>query len=218
MAVYRGPDIVTDGLVLHLDAANSKSYPGSGNTWYDLSMNNHGTISGATYSSDNNGLFSFDGNDKITSTNNSSLQITFGTIGAWFKATSTNTGVHGIIAKQNAWGLFVWGNVLRTYSWGTPAVRSTTKVVGDNKWHYAVMTFEETVGNPANNAIIYLDGISVLITTIKHSAHNVTLQIGEANANQFFRGSIAQASVYNRVLSSTEVSKNYNALKGRFGL
>lgn len=218
MSNQYGPRIVTDGLVLCLDAGNSKSYPGSGNTWFDLSGSNNGTISGATYSSNDSGSFHFDGNDKITSTNNASVQITVGTIGAWFKATNTNTSVHGIIAKQGAWGLFVWGNLLRAYDWGTPAVRSTSYTVGDNSWHQAVMTFTQTVGSPANNAIIYLDGIAVLTTTIKHSAHNVTVQIGEANASQFFRGNIAQAMVYNKVLTANEIFQNYNALKGRFGL
>jgi hypothetical protein len=80
------------------------------------------------------------------------------------------------------------------------------------------MTFTETIGNPSNNAIIYLDGNAILTTTIKHSNHNVTVQVGEANANQFFGGNIAQASVYNKVLTHDEIQQNYNALKGRFGL
>ena len=162
--------------------------------------------------------FYFDGNDKITSTNDASLQITIGTIGAWFKATNTNTSIHGIIAKQNAWGLFVWGNLLRAYDWGGNAVRSTSYTVGDNSWHQAVMTFTQTVGSPSNNAIIYLDGVEVLTTTIKHGNHNVTVQIGEANASQFFQGNISQATVYNKVLSPSEISQNYNATKYRFGL
>jgi hypothetical protein len=64
MTVFGGPDIVTDGLVLHLDAANSKSYPGSGSTWYDLSGNgNNGTIVNATFNNSNNGTIDFDGTD-----------------------------------------------------------------------------------------------------------------------------------------------------------
>ena len=221
MSYANGPKIVTDGLALYLDAGNSKSYPGSGNVWYDLSANNNnGTLTnGAVYDTEGGGSIYFDKvNDKVVSTNSSSVQITTGTIGAFFKATNQNTGVHGIIAKQSAWGLFVWGNILRTYSWGTPAVRSTSYTVGDNKWHYAAMTFTETIGNPSNNAIIYLDGNAILTTTIKHSNHNVTVQVGEANANQFFGGNIAQASVYNKVLTHDEIQQNYNALKGRFGL
>ena len=80
------------------------------------------------------------------------------------------------------------------------------------------MSFTETIGTPSNNAIIYLNGTAVLTTTIKHSNHNETVQVGEANLSQHFGGKIAQASVYNRVLTASEVLQNYNALKGRYGI
>ena len=65
MAFSRGPSIVTNGLVLALDAANHKSYPGSGTTWFDLSGNSHdGTLTGGpTFNSDNGGSIVFDGTD-----------------------------------------------------------------------------------------------------------------------------------------------------------
>ena len=220
MANLYGPRIVTDGLVFNVDAANKKSYPGSGTTWFDLSGNgNNGTLTnGPTFDSNNGGSIFFDRtNDEVIFGNSASLQITVGTIAAFFKATNLNTSVHGLIAKQSAWGLFVWGNVLRTYDWGNSTVRSSSATVGNNQWYYAAMTFTQTVGTPSNNAIIYLDGNAILTTTVKHSNHNVTLQIGDANANQQFGGNVAQASVYNRVLSAEEIKENYNALKGRFG-
>jgi hypothetical protein len=63
MALSHSPSIVTDGLVLCLDAGNPKSYPGSGTTWTDLSGNgNNGTlVNGVGYSGDNLGSLSFDG-------------------------------------------------------------------------------------------------------------------------------------------------------------
>jgi hypothetical protein len=63
--MFTGPNIVTDGLVLYLDAANQKSYPGTGTTWNDLSGNgNNGTlVNGPTFNSDNNGSIVFDGVD-----------------------------------------------------------------------------------------------------------------------------------------------------------
>jgi hypothetical protein len=57
-----------------------------------------------------------------------------------------------------------------------------------------------------------------LTTTVKHSNHNITVQVGEANASQHFGGKIAQASVYNRVLTASEIQQNFNALRGRFGI
>ena len=68
MAFNRGPKIVTQGLVLALDAASNNSYPGSGTTWKDLSGNNNtGTlVNGPTFSSANGGTFILDGsNDYI---------------------------------------------------------------------------------------------------------------------------------------------------------
>ena len=68
MGVFAGPEIVEDGLVLALDAGNTKSYPGSGTTWTDLSGNgNNGSlVNGVGYNSGNLGSLSFDGvNDYV---------------------------------------------------------------------------------------------------------------------------------------------------------
>jgi len=221
VGVTYNPRIVTNGLVLALDAANTKSYPGSGTTWTDLSgRGNIGTLTnGPTYSSTNGGSIVFDGtNDYVDCGNSSSVQITVGTIAAWFNATNGNSGFNGIIAKQWAWALFVSDNVLIAYDWGTGLNRSTGITVGNSTWNYAAMTFTETVGSPSNNAIVYLNGSAVLTTTVKHVNHNVSVQIGEANASQYFTGNIAQVSVYNRVLSEAEIDQNFNALRGRFGI
>ena len=187
----------------------------------DLSGNgNNGTlVNGPTYSSSNGGSISFDGgNDKVICTNNTSVQITVGTISAWFNANNGNTGINGIIAKQSAWGLFVWDNTLRAYDWGNSVSRNTGINVGNSTWNYVAMSFTETVGTPSNNAIIYLNASPVLTTTVKHSNHNITVQVGEANASQHFGGFIASASVYNRVLTAEEIQQNFNALRGRFSI
>ena len=221
MAVNYNTSIVKDGLVLYLDAANPKSYTGTGTTWYDLSGNgNSGTlVNGITYSSNNSGYLVFNGsNHEVICTNNASVQITVGTICAWFNANNGNTGTNGLIAKQSAWGLFVWDNTLRAYDWGNSVNRDTGITVGNSSWNYAVMTFTQTVGTPSNNAIIYLNGAPVLTTTVKHSNHNVTVQIGEANAAQHFGGFISNASIYNRVLTPEEVKQNFNATRGRYGI
>ena len=79
MSIYGGPDIITDGLVLHLDAANRKSYPGTGTTWYDLSGNgeNFGNLNGASYNSLNRGHIAYDGSNDVT------LSSTFFTGNYW---------------------------------------------------------------------------------------------------------------------------------------
>jgi hypothetical protein len=223
MGINYNPRTVTDGLVLALDAANRKSYPGSGTTWTDLSSRgNTGTLQGSpTYSSTNGGSLVFNGSSQYVNCGNATnLQITVGTISAWFNANNGNSGYNGIIAKQNAWGLFVADNVLKTYDWGAAggAERNTGITVGNSTWNYAAMTFTETVGTPSNNAIVYLNGSPVLTTTVKHSNHTVQVQIGEANAGQLFGGNIAQASIYNRALTAAEIQQNFNALRGRFSI
>jgi hypothetical protein len=218
---YAFGQIVTNGLVLALDAADRNSYPGSGTTWTDVSGNgNTGTLTnGPTFNSANGGSIVFDGtNDFINCGNASNLQITVGSIAAWVKTSSPGGGFRSIIAKQNAWGLFVADNILVTYDWGAAATRTTGINIADGTWKYTVLTFTETVGTPSNNAIVYLNGNAVLTTTVKNSNQTINVQIAEANANQFLNGNIAAALIYNRTLSATEIAQNYNATKSRFGL
>jgi len=219
--MYTGANIIRDGLVLSLDAASKNSYPGSGTTWTDLSENNNsGTlVASPTFSSTNSGNLIFNGSSQyINCGNNPSIQITVGTISAWVRATSPGASFRSIMAKQLAWGLFFNDSILVAYDWGNNQTRSTGLNIADGTWKYAVLTFTETVGTPSNNAIVYLNGTSVLTTTVKHSGHSVNLQIAEANASQFLNGNIAIAQIYNRALSATEVAQNYNATKSRFNL
>ena len=219
MGTTYNPAIVTDGLVFCVDAANKRSYPGTGTALTDIAGVSNGTLTnGPTFDSANGGSIVLDGsNDEIICGNDASIQITEGSISAWFAANNGNSGYNGIIAKQAAWGLFVYDDILSTYSWGNSARRETGIDVGDGSWNNAVMTFTETTGSPSNNAKIYLNGDLVLTTTIKHSTHTGrTLQLGEANAGQHLSGKIAQASVYNRVLTPDEVRQNYEATVGRY--
>ena len=102
MGLAHSPRIVTDNLVLVLDAANTKSYGGSGATWNDLSrQGNDGTISGSFYSSIDSGYFDFDGtNDKIT-TNSSDFAFGTGdyTVETWSSVDNTS-GSYVIISNN----------------------------------------------------------------------------------------------------------------------
>ena len=220
MGTTYNPAIVTDGLVFCVDAANKRSYPGTGTALTDIAGVSNGTLTnGPTFDSANGGSIVLDGsNDEIICGNDASIQITEGSISAWFAANNGNSSYRGIIAKQNAWGLFVHSDDLVTYSWGPgSAGRKETGIdVGDGSWNNVVMTFTETNGASSNNAKIYLNSELVLTTRINHLNHTRTLQLGEANANQHLNGKIAQASVYNRVLTPDEVRQNYEATVGRY--
>ena len=70
MGTVRGPNIVRDGLVLVLDAGSERSYPGSGNTWYDLSdSKNVGTLSSAGIGTTNVGSMTFSSDDILQNYN-----------------------------------------------------------------------------------------------------------------------------------------------------
>ena len=107
MALAHSPSITTKGLVLYLDAANSKSFANTGNTWTDMSgLGNNGTlVGGAAYNSGNSGTFSFDGvNDCVNCGNAASLDIRRTmTLEAWFKVNyfSFASGWSNIINKMN---------------------------------------------------------------------------------------------------------------------
>jgi hypothetical protein len=216
--------IVTSGLVLALDAADRNSYVSGSSIWNDVSGNgNGGTLTnGPTFS--NNSIV-FDGvDDSVICTNNSSVQITTGTIIAWINANSNNTSFRGIITKQSAWGLFLFNNLLVAYDWGNSQIRSTGINLGNNAWNYVAMSFTETIGTPSNNAIIYIRGRELenqnyqLTTTVKHVDQNTTVQVGDGNASQFFSGKIPIVQIYNRALSTQEILQNYNLQKSRFNL
>ena len=218
-------NIVKDGLVLDLDAAKRDSYPGTGMVWRDISGNgNNGTLTnGPTFNSDKGGSIVFDGsNNYVTLNNNSALQIFTGTVCCWVKISNAGSGFRSIVTKQWNYGLLTSNNILITYDWSASAVRTTGINIADNNWKYITMSFTDNSGSPSNNAIIYVNGVSVLTTTIKvNTSYLISLEIGRGGTiptgdSQYINGNISQTTIYNRALSASEVLQNYNATKGRY--
>ena len=218
MANRAGPRIVGDGLILDVDAAVSRSYAGSGLTANGLIGGVGGTlVNGVGFGTTNNGYFIFDGtNDLINFGNSSTLQQSSGTLSAWAKASSPGSGYRGIIAKQGAYGLFYVDGVLVAYDWPADVPRSTGINIADNTWKNVVLTYQSGVSNGTR---IYINGVSVLTTTI-----TILSQVGnlfggaEANASQFSSCQASSFKMYSRVLTATEVLQNYNATKKRYAL
>ena len=210
--------IVSDGLVLYLDAANTRSYSGSGTSSNSLVGGIGATlVNGVGFTSSNNGAFTFDGsNDYINFGNSSAVQQSSGTLSAWAKASSPGGGYRGIIAKQGAYGLFYTDSVLVAYDWAADAPRSTGVNIADNTWKNVVLTYQSGVSNGTR---IYINGVLVLTTTITVLNQINNLFGGaEANASQFSACQASSFKMHNRVLTATEVLQNYNATKKRFGL
>ena len=216
MGVKVGPRIIQNGLILDVDAAVSKSYSGTGLTANGLVGGIGGTlVNGVSFTSSNSGVFVFDGsNDYINFGNSSSVQQSSGTISAWAKTSSPGASYRGIIAKQGAYGLFYTDSVLVAYDWTADTPRSTGINIADNNWKNVVLTYQSGVSNGTR---IYLNGVSVLTTTITIQSQVANLFGGaEANASQYASCQVSSFNMYNRALTAQEVLQNYNTTKGRF--
>ena len=233
MGLAHSPSIVIDGLRFCLDAANTKSYPGSGTTWTDISGKNHdGTLTnGPTFSSDNGGCIVFDGsNDHIgmlgTATdlgiNDTSSSFSFS---VWFKTgtTSEKYMFDNFDGSTQDISCRLDGGELELYLRGSSggivnAVRYGSYTL--NAWNNAVYNFDSSTSPDIFTA--YVNGINTGTSTSHFSGNfesgsNFRIGMRPAGGGQF-SGRIACAMLYNKSLTEAEVKQNYNALKGRFGL
>lgn len=230
MAAYHSPKIVTSGLVLCLDAANTKSYPGSGTTWTDLSNNkkNGSLLNGPTFSSTNGGVLDFDGtNDHVNLGNASNFispsQSTF-TINSWVKTNvvSTYKKIFSTInsGTQTITGVYFSLGPSPDFVYIGFLTSTSTKGVSYNV-NITTSRFYNICGTyDGANIRLYIDGNQVASTT--HTGTIGTSGIarisGYDNNGETWSGSIAQVSIYNIALTAAEVQQNFNALRGRFGI
>jgi hypothetical protein len=217
------PAIVTNGLVLNLDAGFTPSYPTTNTTWYDVSSGgNNGTLTnGPTFNSSNGGSIVFDGVDDYVDCGNS---ITFAqgfTLFILFKTTaSTLTVMAGKFsgAPNDFWvGVLSNGTLRFSISMGGKREPTSTTVINTGNWYLGTVIY-----NPSTFAAsLYVNG-NIEQTVIGDTLFlepNPPFVLGNfPGQNFFFPGSIAISQVYNRALTAAEVLQNYNALKGRFGL
>ena len=231
--------IVTSGLTIHLDASNVSSYPGSGTIWYDLSGNNNdGSISGATWLSNDNGIFDFDGiNDNVRIAHNSDLSLnstTQKTIQVWVKfdtlaALNTQVPVFGKLSSgfgfDGYWGgLFSNTGNIRVVTNGTSIQRSTTTVtnpVSIDNWY--LFTFISQITSTVNTTKVYLNETEIASTahgTDGYSESNPLYLgfIGSGVGSLYLNGKIGACYFYTKGLSLAEITTNYDATKAKYGL
>ena len=224
MGFYRGPQIVTSGLVLHLDAANPKSYTATGTTWSDLSGNrNNGTLTnGPSFSSANMGSIAFDGvNDYVDIS--TIINLTNPLTICAFVNTSIVTGtqvIYGPSANgQDNW-LSLSNNRIQLFATQTSDVNNFSIIsntnIEANKWYHITGIVNNNVTS------IYVNGVFEVASSTQAftvGGWNSTARIGQRATGQFpFNGRIASVQGYNRALSATEVLQNFNAIKSRYGL
>lgn len=231
MAIYGGPDIITDGLILHLDAGNSKSYPGTGSTWLDLSNNaNHGILTnGPSYNQSNQGSIAFDGSNDYVSINNSSLlnPITNISISCWVLFNSSAMNLRNIFCGKGTglsssttqyWLEKSSANSIIFYSSinNIDRLLNSNFIVSAGVWYNVTGTYNGSVMRVYVNGVLYnSSNITGSISTT-----NIILSVGKLGnySSLTLNGNIAAFSLYNSALSDSNILQNYNATKGRFGL
>ena len=216
MAIAYNPQIVTSGLILCLDAGNTKSYPGTGTTWTDLSDNKYiATMRNLTSSNWVliDGQRAFETND----TPNQGFTIsnfvrpgTQRTYSIWLKSKSFSIGWQTWFDDENERILFgTQTNTVHIY----PDVNLSANLQ-INTWYNLAYTLSGTT------AIGYVNGISI-------GSGTYTTALSGGTGNLWILGDpggevtscyCSCASVYNRALTASEIQQNFIALRGRFGI
>jgi hypothetical protein len=243
MGIRRGPNIVTDGLVFAVDAANPSSYVSGSSVCKDQTINqNDGTLNSTTFSSANNGFFIFDGtDDTINFGDNESINnVVLGdnpifTYELWINPDSSTNSTCCGIGKTNGTGHIVFYNYptgnqfnFNKVSGDTPSTTRTFQVrttFPHGNWTHYIWCYDGSGSTPS-----YTSYINGQLGTNTLSANDSTSKIGAGGDNLLmigermasgatdYNGELSIMRIYDRILSSTEVTQNYNAMKGRFGL
>ena len=234
MAGNVSPNLVTNGLVLCYDPANTKSFVSGSTTLFDLTSSKDDglLINGPTFNSENGGSIVFDGTNDLVQGSGIS-NITSFTISIWFKMTGPGSTGGVNIIYNSLFGINS-GNrrilVSNSTNTGQTEGRILVQMGGSNyfsdnnssgltitnSWNNVVYTFSSNV------ATLYINGI--IQTTQSNSSvtfPDANIYLGAYNnpiTAYAMKGNISQSSVYNRALSDSEVLQNFNATKSRFGL
>ena len=227
MGFYRGPNIVTDGLLFAYDAGSERCYSGSGTTASNIIDNSTGTlVNGVAFNSANGGYWEFDGTDDyISIANANSPQFTTNqafTISYVLKLNSiTAGGFYAPIMKGSfgaSYGHLILTDDLLVYTDSDSSPEYTFSNVFTNdldKWVFITQTYD------GNRIYLYRNGelFGQSGTGIGFTTSTAPLYFGSNNSTGYYLdGSMATVKMYNKALSAAEVLQNFNAQKSRFGL
>ncbi len=203
--------IVTNGLIMNLDAGFTSSYPRNGTTWYDIATSNNGTLqNGPTFSSTNGGSIVFDGsNDRVDC---GTFSVSYLTVSTWVYRTSSATH-QGICRKENGWAVSQYNGTLQVAPGTSWTFYNTGYVIPLDTWVNITYTYNGSGG--VGSQIVYINGVSIFSSSagsgaISSNANQVA--VGYDDNNWFWGGRIANTLIYNRALTSSEVLNNF-----RFG-
>lgn len=230
-----GGDIVRDGLVLLLDAANPKSYLSGLTTWTDLSRSGFSGVltNGPIYNSSNNGYFIFDGTNDCVVMNSvvdtgqnfsffawiylGNINIRNAIFGNGYPYQSTRGWL-----VSTATGYFgVTDTFFISIGQDERAATTANNTLDRNKWNY----IGATVSGGGTSIKLYKNGFETQYFARTQGAFNITYTFNESSVArrystnpEVFNGNISQTKIYNRVLTEQEIQQNFNATRSRFGI
>jgi len=221
MGLGHSPRIVTDGLVLCLDAANKRSYPGTGTTWTDKVGGNDGTLTnGPTFDSDNGGSIEFDGTDDSIELSGLDTSLFSGdaSLFCFLKTytsganSSAKSGIFGFGGSSNSH--YTWSNgkiYLDTFR--SSRVGPITPSSVDRSIPHSLCITTKSGGQWK----LYQNLNLVTSVSAQSSISMSNLRIGwDDGSGYIFRGSFYNFMLYNKELSVEEIRQNYLATKGRY--
>jgi hypothetical protein len=222
MSAYGGPEINDSGLVLALDAANTRSYPGSGTTWTDLSGNGlNATIGNSpTFSSSHSGILTYSGgNSGATATGTSSLfNVGTGdfTVELWVNVSSFPPYSVAFSLDDNLSGLgiivYLVSSPYNFRTWiGNTDNNSVAQIATDTWYHLVISRLSGTVSKYINGS---LD--STHVASGSCSTGQTAKIAWRYGAAYNYTGSVGIVRFYNSALTAAQVAQNYNATSGRY--
>lgn len=217
MALSHSPSIVSDGLIVYLDAANRRSYSGSGTSWFDLSgNNNHATLTnGPVFNSANGGNIVFDGsNDYAVILGNTSTLSILSVYTAELILKAPHNGNKVILEKgTNDKMLIQPDGVSTNMYYGDYSLFNGTSAILNNNWINICVVQASTFRS------LYLNGR--LLSTVNSGnkvANNSDIVLMSRSGSVGQQGSVSILKVYNKPLSLAEINQNFNATRNRFGI
>ena len=221
---FQGQQIVTNGLVLNLDAANKDSYPGTGTTWTDLSGNaNNGTlINGPSFSIDSGGCIDFDGIDDSVAGNKPVLSAV--TLEYYCKLTGNSTGGYPhLVMSGNTFIGFVGNTSSARFRIAINPGAGYSEITSDllnpsATFKLYSMTYDGTTVKMFVNGVQQASTMNIASTFELMTGNAYQLSAVTTPSYDKAPNKMAAFRIYNRALSATEIAQNYNATKTRFGL
>ena len=236
MGLFHSPKIVTDGLLVYLDAANSKSYSGSGADWTDLTGNDHNAtlVNSPTHNSDI-GFISFNGTDQYANHTVDSISTgtTNFTFEVWFKMRTLPTAQYG--ANGHIWGgengndVVLYVNPASSGESQLNLVYDDSRYTGAGHFTSGTITANSWVqwtcqGKTDGTIAHYLNGkldrtFNATVSGQETKTRNSDAMIArDSRYGGYSELDCAVIKEYHRILTATEVAQNFEALRGRFGL